>query len=446
MNMTYQQALEYLFSFKPSVIRLGLDKIRAILREFDNPQDQYPSILIAGTNGKGSTTAMISSILQREGLKVGSYTSPHLLDFRERISINGDLIPESEVVKLTEEFSRILFRQKSILSEERGSAITGSELTFFEVGTILAFLHFTQQNIDIAVLEVGLGGRLDATNVVNPLVSVITNISFDHQDYLGSTLPEIAREKAGIIKENGIALTACEPGEALQEIQIICKQKNAQLFEMGVHFMVSPIKSNLTGQTFSYRGIKRNYEQLEISLLGKHQILNASLAVGTIELLEPFGFWVQESNLREGLKSATNPGRLEIIRYSPTVVLDAAHNPGGAEVLSKALMELFTYDRLILIVGILKDKDIRGMFKALFSVASSVIFTQPQNTERATPAEELARVAQEMAFHKYSVVPQVPKAIELAHKFAIPADLICVTGSLYTIAEAKQFYGRSFTF
>ncbi len=185
----------------------------------------------------------------------------------------------------------------------------------------------------------------------------------------------------------------------------------------------------------------QSYDRLEISLLGKHQILNAALAVGTMELLKSRGFPVQESNLRKGLKAAQNPGRLEIIGHSPMVVLDAAHNPGGAEALSRALVELFTYDQVILVMGILRDKDIRGIFKALFPIASQLIFTQPQNTERATPAEELARIAQEMHVNKkYEVVPQVSKAIELAYHRATPKSLICITGSLYTIAEAKQFY------
>ncbi len=186
--MTYQQVLDYLLSFKPSVIRLGLEKIRYILKEFGDPQDWFPSVLIAGTNGKGSTTAMVSSILQAEGWKVGSYTSPHLLDFRERITINGNLIPEEDLITLTEEFIRILSEIGS-----RKPVEASQNLTFFEVVTILAFLYFAQQQVDIAVLEVGLGGRLDATNVVSPLVSVITNISMDHENYLGSTRREIAR-------------------------------------------------------------------------------------------------------------------------------------------------------------------------------------------------------------------------------------------------------------
>jgi dihydrofolate synthase/folylpolyglutamate synthase len=435
--MTYQQVLDFLLSFKPSVIRLGLEKIHHILKEFGQPQDRFPSVLIAGTNGKGSTTAMISSILQAEGWKVGSYTSPHLLDLRERITINGNLIPEEDLITLTEEFIRILSGIRS-----RKSVEAPQDLTFFEVITILAFLYFAQQQIDIAVLEVGLGGRLDATNVVNPLVSVITNISMDHENYLGSTRREIAREKAGIVKENGICITACEPGEALEEIEAICNRKNAQLFKWGTHFTTSPVQSSLTGQIFSYQGMTQNYDQLEISLLGRHQILNAALAVGTMELLKSRGFPVQESNLRRGLKVARNPGRLEIIGHSPRVVLDAAHNPGGAEALSKALIEFFTYDQLILVMGILKDKNIRGIFKALLPIASQVIFTQPQNTERATPAQELARIAQEMHWDKYQVAPQVSKAIELAHNRATPKSLICITGSLYTIAEAKQFYAE----
>jgi len=442
--MTYQQALEYLFSFKPSVIHLGLEKMRYILRELGDPQERFPSVLIAGTNGKGSTTMVLSAILQAEGFKVGRYTSPHLLDFRERICINGDLIPEEALVRLTEEFSQALERMRK--SAQRPDFLPPEfelEPTFFEVGTALAFLYFAEQEVDIAVLEVGLGGRLDATNVVNPLVSVITHISLDHQNYLGSTVREIAREKAGIIKENGVCITACEAGEALEEIEAVCVQKNARLFKLGTHFTASPLQSDLTGQTFSYRGPGRSYEQLEISLLGKHQILNAALAIGTVQLLEPLGFQVEESNLRKGLKGAQNPGRLEILSRSPMVVLDAAHNPGGAEVLSKALTELFTYNQLVLVVGILKDKDIKSMFKALFSVASWVIFTQPKNTERATPAEELARLAREMSFHRYDVVPEVSKAIQLAHNLVTHGDLICITGSLYTLAEAKQFYATA---
>jgi dihydrofolate synthase/folylpolyglutamate synthase len=386
---------------------------------------------------------MIRSVLQAEGLKVGSYTSPHLLDFRERICINEELIPEKEVVQLTEELSRTLEKVKfgrSLKRFEDSTPGPGLGLTFFEVVTVLAFLYFARQRVDFAVLEVGLGGRLDATNVVNPLVSIITNISIDHQNYLGFTRREIAREKAGIIKENGLIVTACEPDEALEEIEATCLRKNAQLFKIGRHFAASPIQSRLAGQMFSYQGLTKSYEQLEIALLGKHQILNAATALATIELLESRGFPICELNLRRGLKNARNPGRLEILRYSPLIVLDAAHNPGGAEVLSKALKEVFTYNQLVLVVGILKDKDIRGILKMLFPLAPRVIFTQPHNTERAASVEDLTRIAQELAFDNYYSIPEVPRAIELAHQMATAEDLICITGSIYTLAEAKQFY------
>ena len=293
----YSETLDYLYGLEKLGIVLGLDSVRWILSLIGDPQDSFRTVHIAGTNGKGSVASMIASTLRVAGYKTGAYTSPHLISFTERITVDGEPIPESEVVRLT----RLIKARTDEQDRDRA-------FTFFDFTTALAFEYFKNQGVDAAIVEVGLGGRLDSTNVVRPVVSVITNIALDHQEYLGNTIQEIAREKAGIIKE-AIPVVTGATGDALDVIRDAVAHK-ARLYTLGEDF-----EFKKTGeQTMSYKGIGLSFDDLSISLRGDHQFFNASLALCTLEVLSNKGFAIDERSIRQGLSTTKWPGRLELIR------------------------------------------------------------------------------------------------------------------------------------
>src|SRR3989338_1552986 len=296
---SYEHALTYLLALEKKGIFLSVETTQKALEHLGYPHRKFPSVLVAGTNGKGSTVAMLSSILKAAGYRVGMYISPHLLDVRERIQIDGKMIGKSELISLVNELD--LFLKK-----------TKIDLSFFEFMTVMAFLYYARQKVDFAVVEVGLGGRLDATNVLTPLVSVITSIDFDHQRLLGNTLSKIATEKAGIIKSKGTVVAAVSQSKIQRQFQSICKKRKAKLFILGRDFFIEP--------------------HFELSLLGKaHQRKNAACAIATARLLRRKGWALSEEAIQKGLASTTWPGRLEIIHRKPLVMLDGAHNPAGIQ-------------------------------------------------------------------------------------------------------------------
>ncbi|MBA2123734.1 hypothetical protein B9J78_02170 [bacterium Unc6] len=433
--MTYKQALAYLHSLERFGIKLGLSNIKRLLEILGNPQVKFKSIHIAGTNGKGSTTAFISSILKEAGFKVGRYTSPHLTNFRERIAINGSQIPEEKVVEL---LAKIKSQIKKIFADSEFG-----HPTFFEVLTAMALTYFFEEKVDFAVLEVGLGGRLDATNVVEPLVSVITNSDYDHMDILGSEIDSIAREDAGIIKKNGLVITAAK-GEALAVIEKVCQRCNARLFQVGRDIKCEFLESDLENQSFGVKGIFSEFKNLKISLLGKYQLINACCALGAIELLKFHNILLSDENARSGLATTRWPGRLEIVRHAPLVILDGAHNHPAAEQLKGALLEFLSCplaygrkERLILVIGILKDKEVEKIVKELVPLASKVVVTAPK-TSRATLPEDLCKVA--VKYNQNVItVGDVEEAVRESLNEAGGNDIICITGSLYTVGEARQF-------
>jgi len=414
--MTYRETLAYLSGLNSLGIRFGLDPIRSLLGRLNDPQGSFPSVLIAGTNGKGSVAAMTAAILSTAGFRTGLYTSPDLIDVRERIRIDGRMISREETVSCVDEVqSRIR-----------------EEVSYFEFLTAMAFLHFQRRKADIAVLEVGMGGRLDATNVVIPLVSVITNISLEHREYLGNTLGKIAREKGGIIQEGGVCLTAARQKPVIGTLEAICRERRARLFRVGKEIRTTIHRDG----TFSYQGVGRRHEGLLCPLAGKHQISNAALALGAVELIEDAGFRVEEAAVSEGLKQAHWEGRLEILQHSPMLLVDGAHNPAGVATLCRALQNDFPHRRLILLFGVLGDKDYRTMAKRLFPLADRVILTRP-NSERALSPEEL-RLAAGRFHGDIEVVENPGDALSYALSLAGEGDLVCAAGSLYLVGEVKK--------
>jgi dihydrofolate synthase/folylpolyglutamate synthase len=414
--------LEHFSGLKSADIRLGLGPITELLNRFKNPQDSYGTILIGGTNGKGSIAAMVASVLSRNGYRVGLYTSPHLIDLRERIRINGSMI-------LPEEMGELIKEIKSFSTEN---------ITYFEFLTAVAFLYFYQKRVDISVLEVGMGGRLDATNVVSPLISVISNISLEHCEYLGNRLEDIAWEKGGIIKNGANCITAVRQRRVVQCLEEICRSRRAKLIKLGREIKIDIHDDG----SFSYRGTEKRYNRLFCPLKGRHQIDNAALAVGVIEYVAKKGFEVEDNAVYAGIRNVQWEGRLEVLRYAPMVLVDGAHNAAGASILSDALTEEFTYRELIMIFGVLNDKDYRAMVKKLIPCANRVILTRPAS-ERALPPEAIVPVAQQYLRH-IEVVENTYEALQKALSIADQDDLICVTGSLYLVGEIKRIFSESF--
>ncbi len=406
----------YLASLNIDKMRFGLKAITELLSRLGNPQNSFKTILIAGTNGKGSTAAMASSILTQTGYKVGFYTSPHLVDVRERIVINGKKIP-------LKEFNRTIAYVKNKMEQP---------VTYFEFLTAVAFVYFKNEKVDIAVLEVGLGGRLDATNVCKPLVSVITNIAFDHTAYLGNTLESISYEKAGIIKRNGICVTAAKQKIVLKILESVCLRRRAKLFCLGRDIKINKQKDGL----ITYRGLHRDIKNLTIPLRGEHQLSNAALALAAIELCEKKGFSVDDKAIRAGLNNTHWEARLEIIQNRPLFILDGAHNPAGIDVLCRSLKNDFSFRRLILIFGALADKDYRRMLKKIAPLSSIIILTQIK-TARAVPVNDMMKTVKELGYTAIAT-QDVNQAIAGALSVAGKQDLICATGSFYLAGEVKQ--------
>lgn len=435
--LTYEDALDYIYSFtdyeKKSSYRYApetfdLARVEKLLVSLNNPHQRFKSIHIAGTKGKGSVAAMSESILRAAGYRTGLYTSPHLHTFRERIQVNGRLIPQETVASLTEQL-------QPLVSQVEG-------LTTFEIITALGFLYFVERGVEFAVLEVGMGGRLDATNVVNSLVDIITSLSYDHTHILGETLPLIAREKAGIIKSKALVVSAPQVPEAMAVIEEVCREKDAELTVIGRDWTWEVGEANLEGQWFrvTTNEFRVTSYELWIPLLGRHQLINATVVVAAIEKLRQRGINISEASVREGLRQVRWPGRLEILGRRPLVVADCAHNADSAGKLKAALEELFTYGHLILIFGASTDKDIEGMMGELFPLAHQVIVTQARHA-RATDSCVLQQKALTLR-REVIVSDSVDGALSLALETAGPQDLICVTGSIFVVAEAREAWSK----
>jgi len=422
------------YSYKKS---LSLQRIKDFLQFIGNPQEEFKVIHVAGSKGKGSTCAFVAYILRQAGFSVGLYTSPHLSDFRERIRIlkPGKInprLPFEGAISKEYLIGLVDFLRPVIKGFEKLSA-HNDRLSFFEVYTALAFLYFKEKKVDFVVLETGMGGRLDATNVARNLVCVITPISYEHTRYLGKTLTQIAGEKAGIIKPRSLVISSMQEEDAAQVIKNKSASLQARLFTVG-----KDIKYFAQGRNFSIKGINRNYGDLRINLLGRHQLINASLAVGVIEALGLYGFKVSVDCIRKGLYNTLWPGRLEVLCRKPCIVLDGAQNAASAAVLKSAVKSIFKYRNLILVFGVSKDKDIQGIVGQLLPLAHKIILTCADNPRAAMP-EYLKRyftVKEKEIF----ITAGVKEAKTLALRIARLEDLILVTGSLFVVGEFRDAY------
>ncbi|MBI3351440.1 MAG: bifunctional folylpolyglutamate synthase/dihydrofolate synthase [Nitrospirae bacterium] len=417
--MTYQKTLEYLFLLQKNGMKLGLSSMFELLSNLNNPHQNLKTIHVGGTNGKGSTCSTLAACLQVSGYKVGLYTSPHLIDFSERVVVNSIPIAQKDVIRLT----------RSIMNSMKHTP------TFFEFTTAMAFLYFLEQQADIAVIEVGLGGRLDSTNVLTPLVSVITNIDYDHQEYLGSTLFEIGNEKAGIIKKGVPVVSGVSQPGVRDLISRTAASLNAPVFRLGSDFSFKSLTSAQFQSFFDYKGINRSFSNLSTPLLGEHQKANVSLALAALELILEKGFKVTEEHLREGIQKVDWPGRIEIIKEKPLMILDGAHNPAGARVLAEFLRGLNSSGNKYLILGIMKDKDIYKIGEALFPWADEIILTQP-HFQRAAPPQDL-REALPPTSKPVHLIETISETLRFLRTRTLPDDIICFAGSLYTIGEVK---------
>jgi dihydrofolate synthase/folylpolyglutamate synthase len=439
--MTYPQALKYLASFinyekipaYPYKESLKLERVKDFLGMLNNPQDSLRCVHVAGTKGKGSTCAFIAYILREAGFKVGLYTSPHLSDFRERIRI---LEPALKYRRQTNQKATVALglRQTSCVFE---GMISGKELTdlvrrirpaierynqssrygplsFFEVYTSLAFTYFKEKKVEIVVLETGLGGRLDATNTVKPLVCVITPISYEHTQKLGNTLTEIAQEKAGIIKPHLPVVSAPQKKEAREVIRNRCQKVGARLYEV------------------------RKGTRHKIRLLGEHQLINAAVAKAAVDALGDYRINISRDAIKKGLYNTLWPGRCEIVSRHPLIILDGAQNIDSAKAIKKAIKENFKYDRLLLILGVSCDKDIKGICAELYDFIDKVILTKANNPRAAEP-EELAKYF--LGKEKY-LTKDTAEALRLARLRAEKSDLILITGSLFIIGELRELFNN----
>jgi dihydrofolate synthase/folylpolyglutamate synthase len=426
--MTYPETIDYLYGIRLFGQKLGLETMRYLLRLMGNPQKSLRFIHIAGTNGKGSVAAMLHAVLSRAGYKTGLYTSPHLVSFCERFQINGQPIAEADVVRLVEQLKPLLER---VAAHPEFHAPT-----FFEAGTAVALQHFQEQKIDVVVWETGLGGRLDATNVVTPLASVITNIAFDHTQYLGETLPQIAMEKCGIIKRGVPVVTASVADEVLGVIRATATTQGCPLTIVGQDVRATRLSEDEQGQRVELTGTRHDYGPITIPLLGAHQTINCATAIAA---LEASGLPITAPQVPEGLAQTTWPGRFQIVNHNPTVVLDGAHNAAAADRLAATLQERCTSQKLTLILGVLRDKNYDQMCQILAPLAERILCV-PVNSERTCDPDQLARWC--MATNprlRITIARNLAEAYGQARNEN--AEAIVITGSLFLVGEALDRLG-----
>jgi dihydrofolate synthase / folylpolyglutamate synthase len=451
MPASYQTAVARMFALGYELAdtpshKFDLKHMRVLLNALDHPERRFPSVLIAGTNGKGSTAATLASILTASGLRIGMYTSPHLIRINERIRINGENIDDEKFALLHDMVERTAER-----------LIEDGELpwhpSFFEMLTAMAFEHFATSKLDIAVLEVGMGGRLDATNVVEPRVSVITDISLDHEKFLGNTIAEIAREKAGIIRPGGVVVTLPQTPAANDVIGNAILDKNATAVSAVPYVPpVSPAApSYLSSETRDLKILSRYPLQVmgkeilvETPLIGRHQLRNIALAVAAAEELSKQGFPVTAESIEQGIRETRWPGRFQVVpatESTPEYVFDVAHNPAGAWALRSTLSACYEDRRLIFVFGAMRDKAIAEMCEILFPLAEGIVATQADNPRSAT-AQEIDQAAHR-THADIELSADVPSAFARARELAGTDGVMVITGSIYVVGEAMRSLGVS---
>ena len=416
-----------------------LERISALMDILGSPQLTYPTIHVAGTNGKTSTTRMIDSLLFATGMRTGRFTSPHLESYLERIAINGQSIDPKEIIFAYNDIAAYL----DLMDEKFDNPIS-----FFEAITALAFVAFAEHPIDVGVIEVGMGGTWDATNVIDADVSVVMPIDYDHMEYLGNTLTEIAATKAGVIKEGGFVVLAQQQPEAAVELLRRAAEVGADIAREGIEYELLSRAIAVGGQLISVRGINETYEDIFIPLHGKHQALNAASALVAVEAF--FGDQPLDiESVRAGFAAVTSPGRCEIVHRDPTLILDAAHNPHGARALAETLESEFTFDEVIGVIAIFGDKDAEGLLKALEPILNSVIVTQ-SSSPRAMPVDELEKVAvsifgNDRVFPVASLGAALDRAVEKAKRPLSDESVgVVVAGSVVTVGESRTYLRKKF--
>jgi dihydrofolate synthase/folylpolyglutamate synthase len=429
-QQNYQKALDYIYSFVDfsrthqenlSPEHFDLSRMVSFMAILGSPENQFPSIHVAGSKGKGSVSAFCASVLQDAGYMVGLYTSPHLKDFEERIQINGVPMPRSILVEYVEEI------------KEAVAAVPG--LTTFEIMTGLGFLYFARQDVDLAVVEVGLGGRLDATNIITPLVSVITALYLDHISILGNTIEEIAMEKGGIIKPGIPVVCAPQSDDGVGVIQRIAVEQKAPFVDVKKDYPFNITSRSLEGQTFRMTGGVKKDQEFSIPLLGSYQVENAVTAIASIDAISKKGFPVKDEVLHQGLASTVWPARFEVVCRKPAVIIDSAHNPASMAKLIETVDEFFPDHKMILVFGISEDKQLTGMYQAVLPRTSQLICTQADHPRAMDPH----KLAEEAGIFSggIDVIPVVKDALSRAVQLADKNNLVLVTGSIFVAASAR---------
>jgi dihydrofolate synthase/folylpolyglutamate synthase len=422
-----------------SRIAPSIERIAALVDVLGSPQLTYPTIHVGGTNGKTTTSRMIDALLFAHGLRTGRFTSPHLETYLERIAINGQSIDPKELIFSYNDIAAYL----NLMDEKFDHPIS-----FFEAMTALAFVAFAEHPIDVGVIEVGMGGQWDATNVVEADVSVIMPIGFDHMEYLGNTLHEIASTKAGIIKENGFIVLAQQEPEAAKELIRKAAEVGADVVREGIEFSVTSRAVAVGGQLLTIQGVNETYEEIFLPLHGRHQASNAAAALVAVEAF--FGDQPLDIEaVRSGFASVVSPGRCEVVHRDPTIILDAAHNPHGARALAETLRSEFNFDEIIAVVGILGDKDAAGIFKELEPIVDHVIVTQ-SSSERAMPSSEVEKIASSIfgvdrVFEVKDLFQAIDKAVSDSVRPLSEATVgVVITGSVVTVGQARTYLRKKF--
>ena len=424
--MKYNEAMDYIANTSRFGMNFGLERVETMLSLLGNPEKNLKCIHIAGTNGKGSTTAMITSILKEEGYTVGMYTSPYLEEFEERIQINGVNIPKEKLAKLVTEIKEVI--DKVV---EKGF----DNPTQFEIITTLMFLYFSREKTDFVVLEVGLGGRLDATNVINPLISVIASISHDHMNILGNTITEIAGEKCGIIKHSPV-ISYPQVEDAMKVVEETCRAKEVELTIASLD-SIKDVKANkeCNTQIIDF-DLNNRIISVEHSLLGDHQVKNTLVALNVIDKFSQVVKPISDETIKSGIFKTKWIGRMEVMRNNPLVVIDGAHNLDGIRSLKSSVSKYFNYNNIVLVLGILGDKEVEKMVSDISSISKKVILTEPHN-DRAKNIDEMGQYLEKLD-KPYEKILDYNKAYKRALEIANEDDLILVCGSLYMIGDMRK--------
>lgn len=433
--MTYQETIQYLESFynyermtSPDLNFFNLERIENLVRVFGIPQTNYATIHITGTKGKGSVSHILSHILSEEGYRVGLYTSPHISDLRERIKINNHNIEKYELVTLVKELKAEMRDVKKSLKP-----------SFFEIITLLAFNYFSLKKVDFAIFEVGMGGRLDATNVLMPLACGITSISYDHTRELGGNLIDIAKEKSEIIKPGAECISAPQDKDVMKVIGDKCIREGIRLYVVGRDITYRSNSYSDKEEIFDVKGLVHEYKNLKLPVLGEHQLANCTLAIGLAEILMSANYHVSEHSVYNGIKKASVPARCEVINRDPLVILDTAHNKASAHALKNTVMRNFKTKKIILILALSKDKDIKGICDELSPIAHKIVLTKA-DTKRAMRPDHIKE------FFKYKDVvisKNIKEAYKISKDVSNAGDVIVITGSFFLAGKARKLFGNA---